>query len=237
MPPTPPPTPEWPLPKFNLRVDDLAHPGVALFFDSVDAHAALRDAVLASFKWLYATPEHAPTNVRSILLVLRAMEGVAYTSGSREEKEIHFSLAHIVNSAARARDEILGVLTHEVVHCYQHNANGTAPGGLIEGIADFVRLRAGLAPPRWRRVAKRHDRWDAGYEKTGYFLEWVEALAGAGTVRKLNAALDGVNWEEGVFERLAGKPVRELWCAYKAELHGGEEGDSGDNEDDGFTLV
>ena len=51
------------------------------------------------------------------------------------QKEIHFSLNHIKNSESRAKDEINGVLTHEVVHCFQYNAKGTAPGGLIEGIA------------------------------------------------------------------------------------------------------
>jgi hypothetical protein len=53
-------------------------------------------------------------SVESILLVLRPMDGVAYTFGSAAEKEIHFSLDHIVNCASRARDEIMGVLVHEV---------------------------------------------------------------------------------------------------------------------------
>ena len=63
------------------------------------------------------------------------MPGVAYTHGSNTDKEIHLSLDHISRSAARARGEIMGVLVHEVVHCFQYNAKGTAPGGLIEGIA------------------------------------------------------------------------------------------------------
>jgi hypothetical protein len=63
------------------------------------------------------------------------MEGVAHTCGSRNQKEIHFSLDYIKKSANRARDEIMGVLVHEVVHCYQYDACGTCPGGLIEGIA------------------------------------------------------------------------------------------------------
>lgn len=63
------------------------------------------------------------------------MPGVAYTTGSYTHKEIHFALSHIENSATRARDEIRGVLTHEMVHCFQYNAKGTCPGGLIEGIA------------------------------------------------------------------------------------------------------
>ncbi|KAJ7642846.1 plant basic secretory protein [Mycena rosella] len=238
MPPTPPPTPpptEWPLPKLNIRVEDLAHPGAAIFFDTVHPTTALRAAVLASFEWLYATPACAPTNVLSILLVLRPMEGVAHTFGSHSEKEIHFSLDHIVNSASRARAEILGVLVHEVVHCYQHNANGTAPGGLIEGVADFVRLHADLAPPHWKRAVNPGDTWDAGYQTTAYFLEWLDDQSGAGTVRALNATLQGVDYEEAVFERLAGAPVRELWRRYKAELSGGENGDGG--SDEGFTLV
>ena len=45
--------------------------------------------------------------------------------------------------------------------------HGTAPGGLIEGIADFVRLRAGFAPPHWD--PKSGKRWDEGYAVTGFF--------------------------------------------------------------------
>ena len=63
------------------------------------------------------------------------MEGVAHTFGSHKQKEIHFSLDYIKKSAKRARDEIMGVLVHEVVHCYQYDACNTCPGGLIEGIA------------------------------------------------------------------------------------------------------
>lgn len=78
-------------------------------------------------------------SVRSIELILRPMDGVAYCTGCspdpKSHKEIHFSLRHIVNSKARAKEEIMGVLTHEVVHCFQHNSGGTAPGGLIEGFA------------------------------------------------------------------------------------------------------
>lgn len=73
--------------------------------------------------------------MKTITLILRPFDGVAYTSGTREVKEINFSLDWIKASEDRARDEILGVLVHEIVHCYQYNANGTCPGGLIEGIA------------------------------------------------------------------------------------------------------
>ena len=74
-------------------------------------------------------------SVETIQLILRSMPGVAHTTGSDINKEIHFSLDHIANCASRAKDEINGVLVHEVVHCYQYNGQGTAPGGLIEGVA------------------------------------------------------------------------------------------------------
>jgi hypothetical protein len=74
--------------------------------------------------------------VEKITLVFRPMPGVAHTFGSDLFKEIHFSLDHVQNSASRARDEILGVLTHEVVHCFQHTGKGVhCPGGLVEGVA------------------------------------------------------------------------------------------------------
>lgn len=32
----------------------------------------------------------------------------------------------------------MGVLVHEMVHCFQYNAKGTCPGGLVEGIAGMI---------------------------------------------------------------------------------------------------
>lgn len=66
------------------------------------------------------------------------MDGVAYTKSSDldvDHKELHFATRHIENNRHRAAHEIHGVLVHELVHCFQYNALGTCPGGLIEGIA------------------------------------------------------------------------------------------------------
>jgi hypothetical protein len=137
MPPTPPPEPAWPIPQFNIRIEDLAHPGAAVFLEAVGPNPlpVFQDAALASFKWLY-TPASVPRRVQRIEVVLRAMDGVAHAFGDDEHKQIHFSLDYIgKQTPERARKEIVGVLTHETVHCYQYNALGTCPGGLIEGIA------------------------------------------------------------------------------------------------------
>ena len=166
------------------------------------------------------------------------MEGVAHTFGTQSHKEIHFSLDHIVNSKNRAREEIRGVLVHEVVHCYQYNALDTCPGGLIEGIAgthriystfqhhdtqlstpyltDFVRLHEGLEPPHWKRV--HTGEWDAGYQTTAYFLDWIELRYGEGTIRELNECMKERKYHRRVFKELTGRPVRKLWKIYCTQL-------------------
>jgi hypothetical protein len=58
------------------------------------------------------------------------MGGVAYTTGNwmdGDNKEIHLSAEYVhAQSEERARDEIRGVLVHEMVHVWQHD------GTLIE---------------------------------------------------------------------------------------------------------
>ncbi len=157
------------------------------------------------------------------------MGGVAYTLGSDlddDHKEIHFSLDYINGiPSARQKDEIQGVLVHEMVHCWQWNAKGSCPIGLIEGVADFVRLKAGLSPPHWKKEGG--GQWDAGYQHTGYFLEWIEGTYGEGSVRKINQALKDKQYEQDTFwKQLFGKEVSLLWKEYEGSLDEGQKKDS-----------
>ncbi|KAI0257237.1 plant basic secretory protein [Lactifluus subvellereus] len=219
-PPPPPPRPDWPIPTLSLRIPDLSHPGIKLFFDNVDPIQVMRDATVAVFQWLYVTTDKAPNHVQTIELVLRPMDGAAYTAGSETAKEIHFACQHIVNSADRCADEIRGVLVHEVVHCFQYNGRDTCPGGLFEGIADWVRLRSGLAPPHWSIGG---DSWDAGYHVTAYFLEWLTERYGEGTVQELNELMKDAPYDELMFKTVTGRKVDKLWKFYKEHL-GGDDG-------------
>lgn len=149
------------------------------------------------------------------------MGGVAYTRGKElddDHKEIHLSTKYITSIKPELlKREITGVIVHEMVHCWQWNGCGEAPGGLIEGIADWVRLRADLAPPHWKRVCG--DRWDAGYQFTAWFLDWLEDKYGAGTVPRLNCMLKDVKYEEKRYwGEGCGKSVQELWGEYKKWL-------------------
>lgn len=183
------------------------------------------------------------------------MPGVAYTTGSSlddDHKEIHLSMDYIggvpPNPPHRQHDEIQGVLVHEMVHCWQWNAVGTAPSGLIEGIADFVRLKAGLSPPHWKK--EYGGDWDAGYQHTGYFLDWIESTCGEGSVRKINDRLREREYvEEEFWKDLFGQDVCALWDDYsktfgdqsKEERVEGDERakgkESDDDNDDEMVLV
>jgi hypothetical protein len=149
------------------------------------------------------------------------MPGVAYTTGMElddDHKEIHFSLNHISNTGKdRTAQETTGVIIHELVHCLQWNAFGTCPGGLIEGIADWVRLNCDLAPPHWKKEVV--EKWDAGYQHTAYFLEYLETTIGTGFVRRLNEKLRIEKYDSHRFWiELAGRTVDELFAEYVATI-------------------
>ena len=214
-------SPRFPLPKLRLEVRDLTHRGANTFLSSVHAGKALAISVQSVLSLLYEFPGSkttTPPPTRSVTLVLRPMDGIAYTTGlelDSDHKEIHISLDYILGiDASRSSHEILGVLTHEMVHCFQYNAFGTCPGGLIEGVADWVRLHSGLSPPHWQR--KAGEKWDAGYEHTGFFLDYLETRFSGGLVRRLNEKLRIEKYEEKRFwVGLCGRPIEQLWSDYK----------------------
>lgn len=220
----------FPVPKLRLELRDLNHAGAAIFLQAINAAGTLSTAVQNVLQSLYLSPGAAgaphyykPPPTRSVTLVLRDMGGgVAYTTGSEldsDHKEIHFNLGYIAGlSAGRRTAEITGVLTHELVHCYQHTGYGSCPGGLVEGIADWVRLRCDLAPPHWDSK-KPGTRWDGGYQHTAYFLAYLERRFGDETVRKINETLRTTRYEEKSFwTGQLGRPVEQLFEDYKAEL-------------------
>ncbi|KAF2502988.1 BSP-domain-containing protein, partial [Lophium mytilinum] len=209
-------------PLLRLELRDLSQPGTHSFFKHLSASNAIEDAVSGVLYWLYKDlPTHCIPSTRSVTLILRPMGGVAYTTGKDfddDHKEIHFSTDYINGIAeGRKKEEMLGVIRHEMVHCWQWNAQGSAPGGLIEGIADWVRLKSGFVPPHWKQESDGD--WDAGYQHTGYFLEYLEKTFGEGSVRKINDGLRGQKYKDGeLWENLFGKKVEKLWEDYGRHL-------------------
>lgn len=124
------------LPQIHLRIHPITHRGAEAFTRNVpDIGLVLKDAVHTCWKLLYDDESHLlPRNVRSITLYVRPMGGVAYTAGNwldGDNREIHLSADYVHDqSDERARDEIRGVLVHEMVHVWQNN-------GIHEANCDF----------------------------------------------------------------------------------------------------
>lgn len=260
-----------PQPKFRLHAQELRHQSTREFFVLIPDLASLLDTALQNIiKSLYTQPKRLtpatpkstspfffpsipPT--RSVTVFLRDYSGVAYTTGTElddDHKEIHLSLGYIQHCTSKEQSakadplhELRGVLTHELVHCYQHTSPDKGdhkipgpPGGLIEGIADFVRLKAGLAPPHWEKPktsSQRAKKWDAGYQHTAFFLAWIEDVwvGSPGAIGMLNDRLLRVGYigedhdvEKGspalhFWRGLFGVTVAELWEEYGKWLDGG----------------
>ena len=211
--------------KLRLHLDDLTHSATQITNSSLDGGLYLARAVEHVLTYLYVPYGLSDIpRVRSVTVIVREMGGVAYTTGLPLDdlhKEIHLSLDYVQAVFSRnstgIRHEIAGVITHEMVHCFQNNGHGNAPGGLIEGIADFVRLKAGLAPPHWdKSPTSRGEKWDEGYQRTAWFLEWIEEKKGNGSISRLNAKLRHESYDEKSFwHDLFGTSVETLWDQYK----------------------
>ncbi|KAG9563686.1 PBSP domain protein, partial [Aureobasidium melanogenum] len=237
--PTPTTNSSFPKVKLRLELRDLSHRSTDLFLKNFNSAKDFADLVEIVEKQLYTRPNHGdasmtrlpvPTHTRipgtrSVTLILRDMDGVAYTTGAdidNDHKEIHLSLSYLNHVASQkasysARTELLGVVCHELVHCFQWNARGTCNGGLIEGIADWVRLNAGFIPPHWKKEAGKG--WDTGYQNTGYFLDWIEKTRGTGSVYMINQALYHKKYDNDTFWKdLFDQSVDSLWKEYVESL-------------------
>ena len=182
---------------------------------------------------LLYTPSSASVipQIHTLWIELKDMPGVAHTATTSDPTKKRITLSsqyfHSVykrgnseeTSKALLLQELKGVMIHEMVHVYQHNGQGSADPGLIEGIADYIRLEANYAPVHWAKNKTRA--WNSGYDVTAYFLQWVAERRGengdGGFVQQLNVTLSNCKWEEALFEKLTGSSLDALWKAYQTE--------------------
>ncbi|KAJ6385659.1 hypothetical protein OIU77_028774 [Salix suchowensis] len=128
------------------------------------------------------------------------IQTLAYTSN----KEIHVGGDYIQAITADIKWDFNGVLYHEMAHVWQWDgsAGTTAPDELIDGIADFMRLKADYAPADWAKPGEG-ERWDEGYAVTARFLDYCNELRD-GFVAELNKKMR-VTYSVDFFVELLGK--------------------------------
>lgn len=156
------------------------------------------------------TSEADRKSVARVTLVIDNYDGIAYASNN----EIHMGAPnYLKNIKGDIKEDFNGVLYHEMTHIWQWDGKGKA-GKLIEGVADFVRLKANYAPASWPKRGSGTN-WDEGYAVTAYFLDYCESLRG-GFVAELNKKMRD-DYSNDFFVQLLGKTVDQLWSEYKAK--------------------
>ncbi|KAJ1402885.1 hypothetical protein SESBI_27722 [Sesbania bispinosa] len=199
--------------EYTVTNNALNTPGGVRFRDQIGAQYA-RQTLDSSTQFIWKVfQQNSPAdrkNVQKVSLFVDDMDGVAYTSNN----QIHLSARYVKDYNGDLKREITGVLYHEMTHVWQWNGNGQAPGGLIEGIADFVRLKANYAPSHWVKPGQG-QKWDQGYDVTARFLDYCDSLKN-GFVAQLNKLMRN-GYNDQFFVQLLGKTVDQLWKDYKAK--------------------
>ncbi|KAK7269887.1 hypothetical protein RIF29_22676 [Crotalaria pallida] len=150
-------------------------------------------------------------SVQRVSMIIENIDEVAFASNNN----IHVSSGFIERypQSQDIKREITGLLYHQMAHLLQWDGNGQAPSGLMEGIADYVRMKAGYAADHWNPPGVGND-WHQGYEVTAHFLNYCDGIRN-GFVAALNKKMM-TGYSEGYFTELLGKPVTQLWSDYKA---------------------
>ncbi|KAI4295709.1 hypothetical protein L6164_035726 [Bauhinia variegata] len=128
--------------------------------------------------------------------------------------QIYFS-ADYIQQTGGDKTEFTGVLYHEMTHVWQWDGNGQSEiGWVIEGIADFFRLKADYAPGHWVKPGDGAN-WKERSDVTALFLEYCDGLK-TGFVAELNKKMRD-SYSDDYFVQLLGKTVDQLWSDYKAK--------------------
>ncbi|WP_108866824.1 basic secretory protein-like protein [Aquimarina aquimarini] len=195
-----------------------------------DAKSHMQQRCLDVAKILYRKSSDAP-RFRQLTFELKNEDFVAYKYGDGDAIGIAVSTQHLAkiyresgNDPQVIKDEIDGILYHEVTHGYQNTpvTGGTYDGSspfwaCLEGVADAVRIHAGFHQTR-TPDPNNSRRWLGGYTTTGFFLHYVSQKYDKNFVYKFNkAAKDlGQSWSfDASFQSILGKGVEQVWNEYK----------------------
>jgi hypothetical protein len=242
---TEPPTGDWKKPVIDFVDMNPETQGSALvkrILGNPASHMANRCVDVA--KVLYTDPKESE-RFRKLRFELRAKDAwgndfVAYKSGAdgSGEMTIAVSTTHLEkvyrdggNNDQAIRDEIDGVLYHEVTHGYNNSPqthDGYGDGGqfwaFTEGLADAVRIGAGYHKTRQPDI-RSSQKWLGGYTTTGFFLHYIKQEKDALFIRKFNqSAVQYTNYTwsfDRVFRDTLGISVELAWNDYVQFIQNG----------------
>ncbi|KAL1534553.1 hypothetical protein AAHA92_30720 [Salvia divinorum] len=206
--------PAIPAVKYEAINDALETPGGARFSSEIGipyTEEVMKD--INHFIWdiFQQYNESDRKQVETVKVFVQQYDGAeAKTYG----ENVNVSALYLQGYEGNVRWEFTSLLHHELTHVFQWDGEGTAPVGLVEGMADYMILKSNYFPAGFAE-AGTGERWDQGYDITARFLDYCEELR-SGFVAEMNKKMRR-SFSEDYFVELTGKPVAELWAEYKAK--------------------
>jgi len=160
-------------------------------------------------------------------------DGISAKGGSQPNISIFFSSRYLAQKKAEGlndqelKDEVVGVLVHEITHGYQYEPKGAGEYkqgddfyGFIEGMADIVRYLRGYTPVS-KRSAGGH--WNDGYNTSAFFMDWLHSKD-IEFLYKFNQSAEKINpWSwEAATQSILKQSVQELWNEYQNDIQSGK---------------
>jgi hypothetical protein len=149
--------------------------------------------------------------LRKVTFIINAeYEGVAATDASS-------GVVSLSPEWFRKHPEDIDVVTHEVMHIVQNYPDGSGPGWLTEGIADYVRYAFGIdnAGANWQLPSySPAQNYTQSYRTTARFLAWLEKKVKPGIVKVLDDSMRNQKYTPQIWQTLTGKSLDELWSSY-----------------------
>jgi hypothetical protein len=194
-------------PRFTLKLQDTG-PKAAFFTEAMGAvnetEALVQQIGREVCRVLYRKPEEVRA-ANQIELRIRDYKGVAAKWGDVGDIGVQISTQHLERvklQGHNVRQEIVGILHHEMTHMYQNDDKPEAafPGisRMYEGIADAVRIRNGFLPSNATPSNKSGHWQDKTYTAQAFFWLFVDTA------------------HPGFLQKLTGKSADKLWAEYQA---------------------
>lgn len=154
-------------------------------------------------------------SVSDITLIVEDYGGIASSSGTTLRLSSSYLQAQYDSGADLPR-EVAGILHFTTSLIYQYNGGDTAPGWLMTGIADFVRLESGLID---RAERAKGGSYSGSSQTTAFFLDYLTTRSPSAVYQlNLRLAPGEAAYSDDIFVQLLGSDLDTLWAQYQATL-------------------
>ncbi len=211
-------------PTFTLQMEDTGPKG-QIFTDAVpDPEPFVQEIGRTVCRILYRELDEVRDANHITLIIRDDPDYAGWKMGDVGNITVMISTQHLAQVQGQGMDvatEIHGILLHEMTHMYQNDdkapGEGTYPDlpNVVEGVADFVRIRAGY-PPSGAQPSKDGSWDDTGYWKPAFFMLWIDGKH-PDFLYHLNLTMvagDGVPWTPDTIQDITGVSVDDLWAEY-----------------------